>query len=241
VRSHQALKLLSGPASRWRLAIVGTLLIAALACVGLISFVLASQEPDYSLAVQNAVCQQETADGTIIAAKDAVELPYAIPSGEKGLPGALSCAFTLNLTETEIRNSALLIPFFVDSLTLKVNGQHVMNADMYTMRLLRFASVPAFPLLPEDVLRVGDNRFLVEVYSRPARTAALDRIFFGGEYELRPYYHARWFVAVALPTLAVGCKVALAVMFALIWSARPKESAFGWLSSWRSVRCAVQC
>ncbi len=215
---------------RWR-SITGIVwLVAALAGLSLLSAILALKEPDASMAVRDLSCHERGENGQAPGAERPVALPYAAPFAERMRRGDTVCAFTLALTEAETADAALLIPSFVDSIALAVNGQRLAIADVYMMRNLRFATLPAFIPLPQDILRAGGNRFTLSLSARPGRAAALDRIFFGAADELRPYYHARWFVTVALPTLVVGGEIALSIIFALIWSVRPRESAFGWLA-----------
>lgn len=215
---------------RWRSITGIAWLIVAIAGLSLLSAVLALKEPDGGMAVRGLSCHERGEDGRIVGAERPVDLPYAAPFAQRMRRGTTVCTFTLGLTQADRSGTALLIPSFVDSIALTVNGQRLAIADVYMMRNLRFATLPAFIPLPEDILQAGENSFTVSLSSRPGRAVALDRIFFGTADELRPYYHARWFVTVALPTLVVGGEIALSVIFALIWSARPRESTFGWLA-----------
>src|SRR5690606_30067190 len=66
--------------------------------------------------------------------------------------------------------------------------------------------------------------------ARHAHSPSLDRLFIGSAQALRPHFHARWFTVAVLPTLVVGGALAFAMVFGVIWVARPAEREFGWLA-----------
>lgn len=230
MRPHQALTLLSRADARWRSVVGLALLVAALVGLSLASSRAAFQEPNYSMAIDRARCSRAGPDGAVAMAERWEYLPFAAPWAERYARTVTHCRFDLDLTADEIGNAALLIPSFTDALTITVNGQRVAVAELYVMRNLRFTTMPAFVPLSGSVLAKGRNRFTVTLSALPGRAAALDRIFVGAASELRPYYHSRWFAAAVLPTLVVGGEVALAIIFALIWAARPRKAEFGWLA-----------
>src|SRR5690606_29927656 len=114
----------------------------------------------------------------------------SVPEG--GGTSQAECRFALDLSANEITRQSLLIPSFADSVQVTINGQRVAATDVFVMRNLRFANIPAFVALSDTVLREGRNEFGIVLSALPRRTASLDRIFFGPEAELRPRYHGRW-------------------------------------------------
>lgn len=230
MRPDQALRPQAAGNAAWRHVLAVAWLIVALVVFGVVALVAASREPDYSLAVQSAECLRLPAPG-VEGAGRIVHLPYVEPGAPASERRTLRCEFELTLTEDEVSAAAMLIPSFADSVTLEVNGRRVAVADLYMMRDLRFATFPAyFPRLG-DVLEPGTNQFRVTVTTLPGRALALNRVFIGDRARLKPFYHARWFAAAVIPTVAVGAELALACMFGLIWVARPRETEFGWIAA----------
>lgn len=214
----------------WRHALGVAWLIVGLCLFAVLASITASREPDYSLAVQTAECRRIAPDGAVGAEKT-VHLPFVEASRPAHVRRGLQCDFELRLTADEVRDAAMLIPTFADSISVEVNGRRVAVADLYMMRDLRFATLPAFFPNMGDVLERGDNRFRVTVTTLPGRAVALDRIFIGEKSRLEPAYHARWLTAAVIPTVAIGAEIALACMFGLIWVARPREAEFGWIAA----------
>ncbi|WP_083770899.1 sensor histidine kinase [Phenylobacterium zucineum] len=219
----------SASTAAWRQAIALGWMIAVLALLGVASMLTASREPDYSLAVQTVECRRVVPDAFEGQAK-IFHLPFATRSNP-GDRSHLECDFELRLTKDEARDAALLIPSFADAVAIQVNGRRIAMAELYMMRDLRFATLPAYVPNLAEVLEPGANQFKIMVSARPGRPIALDRIFIGPRDKLRPFYHARWFAAAVAPTVAVGAEIALACMFGLIWVARPRETEFGWLAA----------
>lgn len=205
-------------------------LAAALIAFSLTASLLAFQQPDDSLAIHTLLCEERGADGSPAAPERVVTLPYAAPATDSRAGRVTSCRFGADLPAAAIGDTALFIPSFVDAVAIELNGQRVALAELHLMRNLRFATLPAFVPLPPDLLREGENRFRVSFSALPRRHASLDRIFIGPTASLLPHFHARWFTSAVLPTLAVGGALALAIVFAVLWTARPREHEFGWLS-----------
>jgi len=204
-------------------------LAAALIALSLTASLLAFQQPDDSLAVRTLLCEEHRPDGSLAAPERAITLPYAAPDSHA--ERVTSCRFGATLSAAAIRDAALFIPSFVDAVAVELNGQRVALAELHLMRNLRFATLPAFVPLPPDLLQEGENRFRISFSALPSRHASLDRIFIGPAASLLPHFHARWFTAAVLPTLAIGGALALAIVFAVLWTARPREHEFGWLSA----------
>lgn len=215
-------------AASWRQALGLGWVMVTLTIIGVAASLTASREPDYSLSVQTVDCRYVSAQGR--DTDRTIHLPYAERSHKGEHRSVLDCAFELQLTADEVRNAALLIPSFADSIAVQVNGRRIAVADLYAMRDVRFTSLPAFVPNLGDVVEPGVNRFRVTVAALPGRGLALDRIFIAPAAKLRPFYHARWFAAAVMPTLAIGAAAALASMFGLIWVARPRDAEFGWIA-----------
>lgn len=206
-------------------------LVAALVALSFAAWLAAFQEPDYGMAIRGAQCQRLAPDGAVVMAERSVALPFATPVEERYSGNITHCRFELDLTAAQVQDAALLIPSFTDAVTVRVNGQQVAVTEIYRMRNLRYATMPAFVRLSPGVLKEGVNRFTMTLSALPGRTVSLDRVFVGETYELRPYFHARWFASAVLPTLVVGGQMALAIVFALIWAARRRQTEFGWLAA----------
>lgn len=230
MRPHPALTGWNAALVGWRSITSLVWLIAALAGLSLVSSLLAFQEPDYGMAIRSAQCHDQMPGGTALSQPHRVHLPFAAAAASDEKRVVTICEFALRLTVDEISDTALFVPSFTDSIAVTLNGQRVAVQNLYFMRNLRFTTIPAFIPLSGEVLRAGENRFRVAVTALPGRTAMLDRIFIGSASTLRAHYHARWFVAAVLPTLVVGGEIALAIVFVLIWGARPRETAYGWLA-----------
>ncbi|WP_160142221.1 sensor histidine kinase [Pigmentiphaga humi] len=206
-------------------------LIAALILLSLTASLLAFHAPDDSQAIRDPLCEARHADGTPARPAHRLTLPYAAPAADSQAGYVTACRIDIPLSADALHGTALFIPSFIDSVAIAVNGRRVALAELYLMRNLRFATLPAFVPLPAGVLREGVNTVEIQLWARPGRRASLDRIFIGNEAALRPYFHARWFASAVLPTLVVGAGLALALVFAVLWTARPREREFGWLSA----------
>lgn len=205
--------------------------VSLLVAIGMLAALLSFQEPESGHAVRAIACAQVDADGRTVAPARTVALPYALPLRDRQPDIHLVCEAGVELSAAQRLDAALYVPSFVDSLSVEVNGRHVLLTERYRMRNLRFVSLPAFAPLPADVLREGMNTFRLTVSALPTRSPSLDRLFVGDEQTLRSHFHARWFTVAVLPTLVVGGAIAFAIVFLVIWVARPREREFGWLSA----------
>ncbi|WP_407919343.1 sensor histidine kinase [Croceicoccus estronivorus] len=212
--------------------IVGAAWLAiALVILSLVASLAAFREPDRRMAVQSMQCQQLTPDGVVLTAEKTVHPPFVETGADRFAHDVTDCRFSLNLTADEIRDAAILVTAFDDAITVHVNGQRVIFSQVYQWRNLRYSTLPVFVPLSGGVLHEGQNRFSVTLSALPGSVVSLDRIFIGDKRELRPFFHARWFVSAVLPTLGVGGQMALAIVFALLWAVRRHQREYGWLAA----------
>lgn len=208
------------------------LLLAAIAVLLLITATMALREPSHALSIDEVQCRP--VDPVTREEKGAAEhrhLPFTQWPASIEPVRALRCNFELYLTGEETRNLALIIPAFSDSLAIFANGQALGTSELYLMRNLRIAALPAFVPSLDPALVPGTNHFEVTVSALPGKSLALDRIYVGDSDELRSYHHSRWLLSAVIPTIVVGSEIALAIVFGLIWAARPREREFGWLAA----------
>jgi len=191
---------------------------------------LAVQLPPEHLEIQDMHCVLHSGAGMSMPQDEEVAPPYRLSDVETGQRYALSCRFSLPIDAQQQRSKALYVPSFIDKLQVKVNGERVALTELHLMRNLHLETTPAFVSLSPDILRGGNNEFHLTVSASRGRHVRLDRIYFGDVTQLRPYFHARWFITAVLPTLVVGGQLAFGIIFFVLWAARPKDKEFGWLA-----------
>lgn len=204
-------------------------LTLVLAGLSLLAWRMAVQVPPSALEVQSVQCTLKAANGTEVL-EPSLTPPYRQALPEIGQGNMLSCRFSVPMAADALQGKALYVPSFIDKLLIAVNGERIAQSELYLMRNLHLETTPAFVSLPQDVLREGDNEFLLSVSASRGRHVRLDRIYVGEASVLRSYFHARWFITAVLPTLVVGGQIAFGIIFFVLWAARPRDREFGWLA-----------
>src|SRR5690606_26138876 len=110
------------------------------------------------------------ADGRLIVAREQVVLPYAASVAGRRADQQLVCEFALKLDADAGDDTAIYIPSFADSVSIMANGEHVLMAENFHMRTLRFATVPAFAALPAAAMNTGENIFRLTLSARHAHS-----------------------------------------------------------------------
>ncbi len=216
---------------RWSSGLGFLWLLVGLAALSIVTSIAAYSEPRGALAIEHSVCRSLAPSGEPIGEAEFEILPFSMTARIPDEAAAVQCDFVRDFAAGELSEAALLIPSFGDAIRIEVNGEAVVSAQLHMMRNLRYSSLPAFVPSLQDVVREGRNHFRIVLSALPGHKGTLDRIFIGPQDELKPYYHARWFAAAVLPTVAVGGEIALAIVLALIWIARRHETEFGWLAA----------
>lgn len=210
---------------RWLIWIVPCLLVAAF-----LAFCITASGPADGLKIESVACgPAEPSTGEPRLADFRLPVMFRPGAGREGIE--IECAFSRMFAEDHPAPQAVLLESFTDSVTVSVNGRSVAASELYAMRNLRYANVPALVPIPQRLLLPGKNRFQLRVAALPQRPATLGRVYAGAADDLMLFYQVRWFASAVLPTVLVGSELALAVVFALIWSGQRRESAYGWLSA----------
>lgn len=212
---------------RWSPGHSLALLLAAIAASFFLVVWMAATEPPDSIATDKAECLYIDPDSQAVIGAGQLHLPF---SKRLGNNAQLRCSFDLDLTDDETRNVALLIPSLSDKVIVSINGQRSGTLNVHLMRNLFISTLPAFVPGLDDFLVPGINRFEITVSAQPGRITTLDRILVGDAKTLLPYYQSKWLLTAIMPTVVVGSEIALAVIFGLIWMARPRERELGWLA-----------
>lgn len=207
-----------------------TLLLGLIGAVLFLIVSVAFDEPPSSLSIENSECWNIDPDGKKARDRKRFYLPFDERTSLAEQARAVRCSFDLDLIENATSGIGLLIPSLSGSVTVAANGQLLGTFEFHIMRNLFNATLPVFIPRIDTVLLPGNNQFQITVSAPPGRTLALDRIFIGDTLKLHQHYSSKWLLYAIIPTVVVGSEIALALVFVLIWFARPRQSELGWLA-----------
>lgn len=157
-------------------------------------------------------------------------LPIRVKTSSTQPAVAVRCSFYLNLSQGDLRNVGLYIPSLSETVSIEVNGQSLGTRQVQLMRNLFNSVLPVFIPRLDDALVLGQNTFHVTVSAPAGRMLVFEGIFAGDYTELKQHYASRWLLSAILPTIIVGSEISLAIVFSLIWIARPNQIEFAWLA-----------
>lgn len=211
----------------WSSHLILGLLFATIVASLFLVIRIAATEPPENLIIGNAVCAFVSSES--ISVSDAAR-PH-LPFNERLVDARqLSCRFALDLPDERTRHVALLIPSLSDAVTVSINGQKLGTVEVQLMRNLFVSTLPVFVPGLDVALMPGINQFQITASAQPGRMLTLDKIIVGDSEKVLAYYQSIWLLTAIIPTIVVGSEIALAIIFGLIWLARPHEREFGWLA-----------
>ncbi|MCL6705549.1 ATP-binding protein [Pseudomonas sp. R2.Fl] len=125
---------------------------------------------------------------------------------------------------------SVFLPRFIIDVRVLVNGVEIGNSGARATAGKAQLNLPFIATIPTVVLREGDNEVKVLVAADPPIAKHLESIYVGPDASLRPAYNIRSQIFQTLPLVFSAWRFMLAVLLAMIWTSRPKDMSYGYLT-----------
>lgn len=111
-----------------------------------------------------------------------------------------------------------------------LNGELLGQGGRLEDPVARLWNRPLYFVIPNGMLRPGDNILQVRVKADPPGDGLLSPLYLGPDSELRPAFEARYFFRITVVQMITSVLFILAGVIGLIWALRPQDTLYGWFA-----------
>ncbi|WP_339036483.1 ATP-binding protein [Bradyrhizobium symbiodeficiens] len=167
--------------------------------------------------------------------QDGVTLPVTLPhftASRYSLDDPPLYTGTFTFHEDQAASGwSVYLPRFSNAVEVAIDGVVVLDTRRDANANRPDRNTPQIAAIPSSLLREGANEITVRLFVWGPLKGFLDTVYVGPDAALRPAYETRTLLFVTLPVVFSAWQSILAVILAIMWLMRRRESVYGVLAA----------
>ncbi len=125
---------------------------------------------------------------------------------------------------------AVYLPFLNMNAEVYVNNELIGSGGSLADPVARYWNTPMYYLVPQVLLRRGENIISVHLYGYVNSGSGLGTVYLGPERILKPKYERRYFRLHTTFIVACFFSLVIAIVMGLMWGLRRSVTMYGWFA-----------